>query len=86
MLVGVTEQWGAVSPPIAESLEYCRDYFPGVEACVNDVIPAGHAGVPWGGVIDLDTLVVIDKENDSDAYLDFFYMDVYHAIQDANDD
>jgi hypothetical protein len=85
MLVGVTSQWGAVTPPIANSLEYCLDYFPGVEACVNDVIPAGHGGVPWGAVIDLETMTVINKEDDSDQYIDFLFSDIYQAIKEAHD-
>jgi hypothetical protein len=84
-LMGYTSAFGSVEQPLANALTYCQTHFPGITGCTGKWLPAGAAGVPWGGVIDLETMEVIAMEND-DAYIDFSYNTAYYAMKAANED
>ena len=85
VLMGYTSGFGASEQPLSNALAYCQNHFPGIDACSGQYLPAGGAGVPWGMVIDLETMEVIAMEN-NDAYIDFYPVDVYNAVKQAFED
>jgi len=86
VLMGYTSNFGGSEQTTSNALTYCQTHFPGIEACTGQYLPAGGAGVPWGMVIDLETMEVIAKEDDSDMYIDFMPVTVYNAVKAAHDD
>jgi hypothetical protein len=85
VLMGYTSSFGATEQTTADALAYCQAHFPGIDACTGQYLPAGGAGVPWGMVIDLETMEVIAMEN-NDSYIDFWPVTVYNAVKAAHDD
>jgi len=87
VFMGYTSGFGASEQTTANALTYCQaaNHFPGIEACTGQYLPAGAAGVPWGMVIDLETMEVIAMEN-ADSYIDFWPVNVYNAVKAAHDD
>jgi hypothetical protein len=85
LLVGVTS--GIMSNEIttAQALQYTNQHFDGADGVSGQVLPAGASGVPWGGVIDLETMTVTAMEN-NDQYIDFTYTTAALAMKNANDD
>jgi hypothetical protein len=87
VLMGYTSNFGGSEQSLSNALAYCQaaNHFPGIEACTGQYLPAGGAGVPWGMVIDLETMEVIAMEN-NDSYIDFWPATVYNAVKAAHDD
>jgi hypothetical protein len=83
--MGVTTGFGAGENPLGTAVSYCQANLPGVEGCTGKVLPAGAAGVPWGMVIDLETMKVTAMEN-ADQYIDFYPTDAYLAMKAAFED
>jgi hypothetical protein len=87
VLMGVSA--GIMSSPnsMSTALAYCQaaNHFPGIDACTGQILPAGASGVPWGMVIDLETMEVIAMEN-ADSYIDFWPVNVYNAVKAAYED
>jgi hypothetical protein len=82
ILLGVTSGIMSSELPLNNALTYANAHFDGVDGCTGKILNSGAAGVPWGGVIDLETMTVIAMEN-PDAVIDFDFIDVGAAMKDA---
>lgn len=82
LLLGVTTGIMTSEIPTANALTYANTHFDGVDGVTGKVLNPGATGVPWGGVVDLETMTVIAMEN-ADAVIDFDYVDVGQAMKDA---
>jgi hypothetical protein len=84
-VMGVTTGIMSGENTLSAALTYCQTYFPSIEGCTGKILPAGASGVPWGMVIDLETMKVTAMEN-ADSYIDFYPTEVYNAIKAAFED
>ena len=85
LLVGVTSGIMANEISTVNALTYVNQHFSQEDAVTGQILPAGASGVPWGMVIDLETMQVIAMEN-NDQYIDFVYTTAAMAMKQANDD
>ena len=82
ILLGVTAGIGTSELTTANALTYANTHFDGVDGVSGKYLNSTAPGLPWGGVIDLETMIFTSMEN-ADAVIDFDYIDVAAAMKEA---
>jgi hypothetical protein len=87
VLFAVTSGIGSSSPAMNLAAEQARKHFPGAYFTNTKLLSlTASGGVPFGAVIDLETLEVIEKEPTGDSYITLMPQGILQAVQAANAD